>query len=353
MEYSREERAIIALSNATSEHIGQFSRALSSEFGCCDGQKICLSVIERAAKRVYKDRALPSEAEADKIISRLERENCFAVTFASEDYPLSLRAIPDPPPVLYAKGNRELLKKRKFCIVGSRMMPAWAKATGTKIAEELCERFVIVTGLAEGGDRAAIDGAIDSGNLICVLPNGLDVVYPAIHTALQKEVAKKGLLLSEYPLGVKTTKYAFPARNRILAALSEGTLVLAAGERSGTLLTARYALEYGRELFALPHNAGAAQGVGCNEMIKAGAWLCTCAQDVFSAYGMEAAKKPTVALTEQEKAVLSVLREAGELHVAVLSQKTGLTIFEVQAQLASLEMKGLAVRSGGNVFTAL
>ena len=353
MEYSQEERAIIGLCMTADEgRLPALARALA-EIGPPSAQKICVSVIESAAKRVYKDEPLPSAAEQDAAIARLTARNMFAVTLVGADYPAALRAIPDPPPVLYCMGRRELLAKRKFCIVGSRILPAWAEKTGKTISASLSRQFVIVTGIAEGGDCAAIDGALAGGNLICVLPNGLDVAYPAAHASLQREVARRGLLLSEYAPGVKTKKYAFHARNRILAGLSEGVLILAAGVRSGTLITAHCALEYGRELFALPHNVGVAQGEGCNEMIKAGAWLCTCAGDIFAAYGMEAEEKPRVQLSEKEERLLAALKEAVELHAAVLAERTGIPVFEAQAILASLEMKGLAVRAGGNRFSAI
>ena len=353
MEYSQEERAIIGLCMTADEgRLPALARALA-EVCLPAAQKICVSVIESAAKRVYKDEPLPSAAEQDAAIARLTARNMFAVTLVGADYPAALRAIPDPPPVLYCMGRRELLAKRKFCIVGSRILPAWAEKTGKTISASLSRQFVIVTGIAEGGDRAAIDGALAGGNLVCVLPNGLDIAYPAAHASLQREVARRGLLLSEYAPGVKTKKYAFHARNRILAGLSEGVLILAAGVRSGTLITAHCALEYGRELFALPHNVGVAQGEGCNEMIKAGAWLCTCAGDIFAAYGMVAEEKPRVQLSEKEERLLAVLKEAGELHAAVLAERAGIPVFEAQAILASLEMKGLAVRAGGNRFSAI
>ena len=353
MEYSQEERAIIGLCMTADEgRLPALARALA-EVCLPAAQKICVSVIESAAKRVYKDEPLPSAAEQDAAIARLTARNMFAVTLVGADYPAALRAIPDPPPVLYCMGRRELLAKRKFCIVGSRILPAWAEKTGKTISASLSRQFVIVTGIAEGGDCAAIDGALAGGNLICVLPNGLDIAYPAAHASLQREVARRGLLLSEYAPGVKTKKYAFHARNRILAGLSEGVLILAAGVRSGTIITAHCALEYGRELFALPHNVGVAQGEGCNEMIKAGAWLCTCAGDIFAAYGMEAEEKPRVQLSEKEERLLAVLKEAGELHAAVLAERAGIPVFEAQAILASLEMKGLAVRAGGNRFSAI
>ena len=316
-------------------------------------EKICGAVIQTGPNRVYKDDCAAIRQEAEKYLLRLSGAGGFAVTLAGTDYPESLRAIPDPPLALFCAGRRELLNGRKFCIVGSRMLPAWAQAAGKKISSELSERFAVVTGIAEGGDRAAIDGAVASGKIVCVLPCGLDVDYPASHASLKREIAKRGLLVSEIPLGVRAQKFSFHARNRILAGLSEGVLVLAAGERSGALITADRALAYGREVFALPHNAGAAQGAGCNELIKQGAYLCTDAGDIFAAFGMERAQRPAVQLTPQEETLLAELRLAGEAHAAVLAGRAGVPVWEAQATLASLELKGLAVRAGGNQYAAL
>lgn len=349
---TKEEMLLTGLMLTAPERLlGALSRALSSELCAADAQKNCLPVIERAVKRVYKDETPPSAREREAAVARMEEAGIFAVTLLSADYPAALAAIPDPPPVLYGMGNRALLQRRKFCIVGSRILPAWAEKTGRTIAEALSKRFAVVTGFAEGGDRAAIDGAIASGCLICVLPTGVDIAYPAAHTALRREIAKRGLLLSEAAPGAKAQKFSFYARNRILAGLSEGVLVLAAGERSGTLITAHRALDYGREVFALPHNVGAAQGVGCNEMIKAGAWLCTSAKDVFAAFGMETEESPAAVLSEREQRLLSVLRETGGQHIAVLAERAGIPVFEASAVLSSLEMKGLAVRAGGNRYS--
>ncbi len=291
--------------------------------------------------------------ETQEFLDILEKKGYFAVTLLSEDYPESLKAIPDPPLLLYGMGNRELLKKRKFCIVGSRNTLPHAEKQGKMIAEELSEKFVIVTGLAEGGDCAAIDGALKSGNLISVLPNGLDECYPAAHASLKKLIGRTGLLLTECPLGERVKKYSFHARNRILAGLSEGVLVISAGARSGTLITANHALEYGRDVFAFPYNVGSVQGVGCNELIKKGAYLCTDSEDIFSCYGMTAQKRQPVELTPEEERMLTVLREAGELHSAALAERVGVKVFEASATLSSLELKGLVVKSGGNRYSAI
>ena len=357
MEYSRAERAILWLC-AGSGYDERTRAALLRAAGdparlLSDFEKISASVIQDGQKRVYKGDRATSEREADALCAELSEKGYFAVTAASGDYPAALRYAYDPPLVLYGAGNRSLLSERKFCIVGSRILPPWAEKTGRKISEELSRKFTIVTGFAEGGDSAAIAGALPSGKLVCVLPNGLDICYPASHAQLKREVAKKGLLLTEFPPAAGVQKYSFHARNRLLAGLSEGVLVLAAGRKSGALITANCALDCGREVFALPHNVGAAQGVGCNELIKKGAYLCTGAEDIFAAFGMEIEEKQAVSLTAGEARVLAALKAEGELHAAVVAERTGMPVFEAQAHLSSLELKGLAVRSGGNRFAPL
>ncbi len=291
--------------------------------------------------------------EAEKFLSSLEKKGYFALTLLSGDYPENLKNIPDPPLVLYGAGRRELLKSRKFCIVGSRRAPAGAIAAGKRMAEEISRHFAIVTGLAEGGDSAAIAGALPGGNLICVLPCGLDGCYPAAHASLKERVKKAGLLLSEYLPEEGATKYAFYARNRILAGLSDGVLVLSAGKRSGALITANRAAEYGRDVFALPYGLGVEQGEGCNELIKKGAFLTTDAEDILSLYGFGGESRAEMQFTGEEARVLAVLKEKGEAHLAELAEALQMRVFEVTAILSALEIKGAAAKAGGNRYIAV
>lgn len=294
------------------------------------------------------------EEMVSSFLAPLERKGIFLVTALSADYPASLAHASDPPLLLYGMGRRELLARRKFCIVGSRITPPWAEKFGKNLSAELSEQFTIVTGLAEGGDAAAIAGALPSGNLISVLPCGIDMCYPAAHTSLKEKIIEKGLVLSEYPLGTGTAKWSFYQRNRILAGLSEGVLVLSAGVRSGALITAGCALDYGKEVFALPYNIGVSQGAGCNSLIKAGAYLVTEAADILSVYGIEAQKeKPEAQAEGDEGRVLQYLRERGETHVATIAEALGLRIFEASAALSALEIKGLATKTGGNKYSAV
>ncbi len=314
-------------------------------------EKIAPSVIHSPDARLYKERGARFAA-LEKLEKELEREGCFAVTVLSDDYPESLRNIASPPLLLYAKGNRALLSERKFCIVGSRVTAQWAASFGKDIAAELSKHFCIVTGLAEGGDLAAVEGALPSGRLISVLPCGLKECYPASHFSYKEKIAKGGLILSEYPLSETVKKYSFHERNRLLAGLSEGVLVLSAGERSGALITANCAAEFGRDVFALPYRPGETRGVGCNELIKKGALLTTSAEDILSFYGFESGKEEAQpALTPQEAKVYEVLKEGGELHSSVIAERAGMRVFEAAAVLSSLEIKGFAVKAGGNRYS--
>ncbi len=288
----------------------------------------------------------------NRFLAMLDGKNIFAVTPLSDDYPEALAHAPSPPLALFGKGNRALLRERLFCVVGSRLIPPWAEKLGKQIAEELSARFAIVTGIAEGGDCAAIAGALPGGKLISVLPCWLEDCYPAAHAALKERIAQSGLLLTELLPGEETRKYTFHARNRILAGLCEGVLVLSAREKSGTLITANCALEAGRDVFALPHNAGSAAGEGCNALIKSGAYLVTCAADIFSVYGMQSAARKTLSLTAEEERVMEAL-EGGDLHAAALAERVGMKIFEAGAVLSSLEMKGLVAKAGANTYTAI
>lgn len=356
MDYTAEERAIIWLCACTDfddrARVALLRAAKDPANLMRMEENFFRRVINGNLRGIYKNNG-ERESELGKALSRLEENGFFAVTLASSDYPESLKAIPDPPLMLYGAGRRELLQKRKFCIVGSRITPAWAEKHGRSVSETLSERFAIVTGLAEGGDSAAIAGALSGGNLICVLPNGLDECYPAAHASLKARVRERGLLLSEYPLGTKVKKYSFHARNRLLAGLSEGVLVISAGQKSGALITANFALDYGRDVFAFPYNLGAAQGAGCNELIKKGAYLASGAEDILSCYGIEPKAKAETPLSSEEERVLRILRENGELHTVAIAERAGLRTHEAAAILSALELKNLAAKAGGNRYAAI
>ena len=357
MIYTADEKALIWLCACTDlglrEKAALLRAAPSPQILFEEFEKFYAQVILKGQNGVYKKRDLAArERQIGDLLSEMSRKGYFAVTCLHSDYPDPLKTA-DPPFVLFGAGNRALLSEEKFCIVGSRTTPSWAEKLGTRIAETLSAHFTIVTGLAEGGDLAAIKGAKGSGKLICVLPCGLDECYPAAHMSIKEEIKKKGLLLSELPFGEKVHKGSFHARNRILAGLSKGVLVLSAGEKSGALITANYAIDYGRDVFAFPYSLGFAHGAGCNKLIKKGAFLCTDANDILDGYGIVLREKKRIALSSQEELILNALKESERLHSAEIAERVNLQIYEAAAFLSSLELKGLVVKVGGNMYKAI
>ena len=281
---------------------------------------------------------------------RLEASAARLVTYLSPDYPKSLFEIPDPPPFLYVKGE---LRSRELSIamVGSRRATSYGLMTTAKLAEALAGRGVcVVSGMARGIDTAAHKGALHAGGRsIGVLGCGVDTEYPPENRALFEEMAVKGCLVSEFPLGTQPLAENFPRRNRIISGLSTGVLVVESAEKSGSLITAQYALEQGREVFAVPGNISSATSRGCNRLIKQGAKLVDCVEDILEElpeYARASVDTPlfqpvlrTFALTPKEAAIYEVLARS-PLHIDDIIFQTELTAGEVSSMLLHLELKG-------------
>ena len=269
-------------------------------------------------------------------------------------YPTAWKTLADAPNEIGYLGDITLLQKRKFTVVGSRTTPAQARKTGATIAEQISRVFVVVTGVADGGDQAAIEGALQGGgNVVCVLAGGFAHI-PQSNLPLLREVARKGLLLSPYPFDMPTRSFSYEHRNRLLALLGEGTLILGAAEKSGALITAKYAKEAGKPIFALPYAPGAHAGVGCNRLIKDGAFLTETAADIFARMGVDTSVETTKpVLSDVEQAIVDCLQELSEAHVDELCLKTGIPVFRLRATLSALEVKGVAVALGGNRYAPI
>ncbi|MGN0824766.1 MAG: DNA-processing protein DprA [Candidatus Coproplasma sp.] len=292
------------------------------------------------------------ETYRKKTLQELDKREIVCVTYKSTNYPELLKNTPTPPLVLYARGNLKLLEGELFAIVGSRKTTASAYEECKKISRELSEKFVIVTGVADGADSAAAYGALECGNVVCVLPGGHDSNC-STNVKMLKDVEEKGLTISEFPFGQPARKYTYFLRNRIIAGLCKGVLVVSAAQKSGALNTASYAADYSREVFAFPYSPGITSGEGCNNLIKNGAYLCDRANDVFSVFGYEATEEGAQSLDKDERAVLTLLKEEGETHLEIIAEKIGKQLFEVSAVCAMLEIKGLIVKTGGNKYSAL
>jgi DNA processing protein len=211
------------------------------------------------------------------------------VLFGGAGYPAALKDLPDAPPVLWAKGNLNLLSRPMVALVGARNASSLGLRMARRLAEELGQAgHVVVSGLARGIDAAAHQGALSSGT-IAVLAGGVDVIYPEENATLAKSIAEGGLILSEQPPGLQPQTRHFPVRNRIISGLARAVVVVEAAAKSGSLITARNALDQGREVLAVPGHPMDARASGCNMLIRDGAQLVRAAADVLAALGPVAA----------------------------------------------------------------
>ena len=365
--YTAEEKFIIWLDGFESLTYRQKSGILSlfpsaADFVREDGERRArlLRIVPEETLRGMLD-TLNKAEYLPTLLSNLAQKGIFCVTLRSADYPESLRAIPAPPLLLYCRGDRSLLKGDKFAVVGSHRTLSWAQALAQSFAADLSSHFTVVTGVAEGGDIAAVKGALAAAKergeararLICVLAHGLDHVYPAAHADILREVSARGLVVTEHRPDVSPQKFLFPVRNRIIAGLVRGVLVVSGGLRSGTSITANYALEYGRDVFAFPYNPGIPSGAGCNALLKNGAAPADCLQDILSWYGLEEKQAAMPALNEEERKVMRVVCERGETHIEDIFRDTGIPVYRLSGILSGLEVKGLVARAGGNRYAAV
>lgn len=279
------------------------------------------------------------------------------------EYPSNLAAIPDPPVVLFVSGTLEARDLVSVAVVGSRA----ASPMGVGFTERLCADLAgygvtIVSGFAVGIDAAAHRGALKGGGrTIGVLGCGLDVPYPKVNEKLRADIAGCGALVSEFPLGTPPAPGHFPQRNRIISGLALGVVVVEAAQKSGSLITAGFALEQGREVFAVPGMARHFRSVGPHRLLKEGAKLVECAEDVMEEIrplvrpswksGREdCSSAPGPDLTQEEAAILNVL-DATPRHIDDICRSTGRAMSQVMSGLLSLELKGVVQQLPGKYFT--
>jgi DNA processing protein len=278
-------------------------------------------------------------------------------------YPKALLEISDPPALLYAVGRLELLRQPSLAVVGSRNATAQGARNAQAFARALSDAGLsIVSGLALGADAAAHRGGLEGrASTIAVLGTGVDVLYPPGNAALAQEIAVHGLLVSEFALGSPAAKQNFPRRNRVISGLSLGTLVVEAALSSGSLITARAALEQGREVFAIPGSIHSPLSKGCHSLIKSGAKLVESAQDVLSelaALHRSAASPSSVSPTATIRATAErspLLEQMGfdPVDIDSLCARAGLSAQQVSAQLLQLEMEGQVAALPGGLYQRL
>ena len=288
------------------------------------------------------------------ILKEMEEFGVVAVTKESKDYPDGLSSVEDSPLVLYCKGNKDLLKTKKFAIVGSRKSFPLSVAITKRYADAAAEcGFTLITGIAEGVDGAVLTAAIDGGYpSISVLAGGLDDVYPKINKDLAEKISQNGLLISEYPIGTPAHKFHFPIRNRIIAALSDGVLIVSGGKKSGTVYTGEYALEYGKDLFAIPYSVGVESGITPNSFIKRNlAMLTDDPEDLFEFYGVEKKSVKDV-LSNEELLIVNAIKEDCR-HIEKIAEKLNKNVWEITPTVSMLEIKGVIIKSGVNEYSIL
>ena len=283
-------------------------------------------------------------------MSRAVDRGVHLITWNDASYPAALSAIADPPPVLWIRGNRDALTSRAVAIVGSRAGSEYGLAVAERLAADLASRrIVIVSGLARGIDSAAHRGAlVAKGTTLAVLGCGADVIYPSEHRDLARQIERDGAIVSELVPGTPPHKQFFPLRNRIISGLSRAVLIVEAGEKSGSLITARCALEQGRDVLAVPGNVLSGRNRGGHALLKDGAKIVEGADDILEELGVRSCG--TRRANGPEDPVRAGLPAGESCDLDVLAERTGLTSARLLPRLFELEFAGLVRRVGGGRF---
>ncbi len=296
--------------------------------------------------------------EAERQLAVLEKSGARMTTIQDSGYPELLKRIYAPPPFLLLKGDLTPADDDAVAIVGSRVCTSYGRQIAEQLARGLVEAgLTIVSGLARGIDSHAHQGALKAGGrTIAVLGCGLDVIYPPENEELYDEVSASGVVMTEFPFGLKPDKFNFPTRNRIISGLSKGVVVVEAGKMSGALLTVQHAIDQNREVFAVPGNINSAASAGTNELLKQGAIPVTSPADVLLALGYHPDRKleakaaaAPVELPEGELTVYNSLSSQPQ-QIDALSQRLNKPVSEVLSTLFSLEMAGLVRQLPGKLF---
>ncbi|GAB4536801.1 MAG: DNA-processing protein DprA [Anaerolineae bacterium] len=286
-------------------------------------------------------------------LARVKQQGVTVLTWDSPNYPSLLMSIPDPPPVLYVRG--ELLPRDDWAlaVVGTRRATVYGReATRTLVSGLAASGVTIVSGLARGIDTHAHQIALDvGGRTIAVLGSGVDIIYPAQNYKLAHRIVENGALVSEYPLGTQPEGGNFPRRNRIISGLSLGVLVVEGSKRSGAMITADYAVDQGREIFAVPGSILNSNSAGPNQLIQQGAKLVTTLGDILEDLNLtmvaEQVEARQVIPDNDTEAVLLHYLSSDPMHVDELGRAAGLPIQEVASTLTLMELKGKVRQVGG------
>jgi DNA processing protein len=297
-------------------------------------------------------------------LKRISDFGCHVLISSDENYPAMLREIYDPPIVLYVKGEISGRDKNSVAMVGSRQTTHYGIETARKLAYQLAYIGVtVVSGGARGIDTAAHQGALSAkGRTIAVLGTGINLIFPTENAELFQRISENGALVTQFPFNRPADKQSFPIRNRIVAGMTLGTVVVEANLTSGALITANFATEYGRQVFAVPGRIDSPRSKGCHELIKRGAKLCESAEDILSEFeylfpasnrpptANETGILPAIELPANEQKVFDALKADDELSIDEVIRASSLPSSAVSVALLGLEMKRLVKQLPGKMF---
>lgn len=298
------------------------------------------------------------QVDLGRVMENISSQNIRVMTWEDSDYPRRLKEINQAPPLLYIKGAINVEDDWAVAVVGTRRVTPYGRQVAAEIARFLAQNGVtVVSGLARGVDAVAHSSALQAGGrTIAVLGNGVDVVYPPEHRKLSDEILQSGALISDYPVGTPPESQNFPPRNRIISGLSLATIVVEASEKSGALITAEFAVDQGREVFAVPGSIMAAQSAGTNRLIEQGARPLLKMSEILDVLKLDRLPemretRRVMPASEYEKKILKVLNQEPS-HIDDICQLSGLPINEVSATLTMMELKGMVNSVGGMNYTA-
>ena len=358
--YSQNEKAIIWLSNFESLTYVKTAKLLSLYSNAKDilnnletDKQIITKIV---GYKIYNQMISYDLSKLENYINSLNNAGIKCITIESELYPESLKNINQPPILLFAKGDLSLLNKTGIAVVGTRNPTSYGKNVTEEYAKFFAENnIVVISGLATGVDKISHETALRvNGKTIAVLAGGFNKIYPPTNTNLAKEIVEKGLVITEYPPDVIPTKYSFPFRNRIIAGLSEAVVLTETALKSGSFHTKNFAIEQGKNVYAIPCNINNARTEGNNQLIKfSQALITTNPEDVFKSLGLalkKTQKEEKIISSEPEQIILKVLSD-GEKNIEELQFETKLELKSLNSCLTMLQIRGLIKKLPGNQFS--
>jgi DNA processing protein len=320
--------------------------------------RVGLTARLRAVDPVLLEIARNLSDDARAVRTRASIAGMHVLAWDDPRFPAALLATSDVPPVLWYSGDLDALRAPAVAVVGSRAASAVALETAERLGADLAAHGItVVSGLARGVDSAAHRGALQTGRTIAVLGSAVDHIYPSEHVPLARDIARNGLVVSEYPPGTPPLAFHFPMRNRIISGLSRAVVVIEANERSGSLITAACALEQGREVMAVPGNVLSGRNRGAHALIRDGAKSVECADDILEELGGDAPGQPVSAQASSDtqtstsgEPLLRLMREGEAYDLDTLAMASGVAGVRLLPRLLELELRGLVQRVEGGRF---